>query len=235
MKLYHAIRPDDAEVWREARSGRRSSSGRIEPEWISYDASSLLPGDIVRLTEGDCVPADCAVLTLGMVHVEFRDEDGGGVEGEESESTSSTPAGALCEELLVDARSITGRARITSIRNNAVHGDVGSGNSTMVCDPPVRIVCGSRVVQGSCIAVVTDVGSQTLWARLMDEGRWPPPKRQHMNGEDEDMEEDDIEEGQFYEIDFENVEDSTNDDDDEVDDGGDIALLGSGTNNTNTR
>lgn len=68
MKAYRQIKPDDAEVRRDGR-------------WIRYDASSLVPGDLIRMEEGDGVPADCVVLQL---------EDG-------------------CTELLVDHRHVTGQ------------------------------------------------------------------------------------------------------------------------------
>jgi hypothetical protein len=51
MKTFRQIKPDDAEVKRNGK-------------WIRYDAASLVTGDIIRLEEGDCVPADCVVLSL---------------------------------------------------------------------------------------------------------------------------------------------------------------------------
>ena len=51
MKAFRRIQPDDAEVLREGR-------------WVRYDATSLVRGDILRLEEGDIVPADCVVLAL---------------------------------------------------------------------------------------------------------------------------------------------------------------------------
>lgn len=51
MKAYASIRPEDAEILRGGK-------------WIRYDASSLVTGDIIRLEEGDQVPADCIVLSV---------------------------------------------------------------------------------------------------------------------------------------------------------------------------
>lgn len=51
MKAYREIKPDDAEVLRNGK-------------YIRYDAASLVKGDIIRLEEGDIVPADCVVLTV---------------------------------------------------------------------------------------------------------------------------------------------------------------------------
>ena len=69
MKAFKLIKPDDAEVLRDGK-------------WIRYDATSLVRGDIIRLEEGDIVPADCTILTV-------------------MDNT----------ELLVDLRSITGDAK----------------------------------------------------------------------------------------------------------------------------
>lgn len=55
MKIFATLKPDDAEVLRNGK-------------WIRYDASSLVKGDVIRLEEGDIVPADCIVLTLESSH-----------------------------------------------------------------------------------------------------------------------------------------------------------------------
>jgi hypothetical protein len=67
MKIFAQIKPEDAEVKRDGR-------------WIRYDASSLVAGDVIRLEEGDGIPADCVILQL---------EEG-------------------CDEMLVDHRYVTG-------------------------------------------------------------------------------------------------------------------------------
>lgn len=51
MKAFQSLLPEDAEVLRNG-------------VWIRYDAASLVKGDIIRLEEGDTVPADCIVLSL---------------------------------------------------------------------------------------------------------------------------------------------------------------------------
>lgn len=51
MKAFQRIVPEDAEVLRNGK-------------WIRYDATSLVKGDIIRLEEGDVVPADCVVLSI---------------------------------------------------------------------------------------------------------------------------------------------------------------------------
>lgn len=51
MKAFRQVKPEDAEVLRAGK-------------WIRYDASSLVKGDIIRMEEGDIVPADCVVLSV---------------------------------------------------------------------------------------------------------------------------------------------------------------------------
>jgi magnesium-transporting ATPase (P-type) len=51
MKAFRMIKPEDAEVLRDGH-------------WVRYDAASLVRGDIIRLEEGDIVPADCVVLSV---------------------------------------------------------------------------------------------------------------------------------------------------------------------------
>ena len=81
MKAFAQIRVEDAEILRGGK-------------WIRYDASSLVTGDIIRLEEGDQVPADCIVLS---------------VEG----SNGNTE-----EELLVDMRAVTGEDKPRSSKEN---------------------------------------------------------------------------------------------------------------------
>ncbi|GAX17132.1 hypothetical protein FisN_5Hh518 [Fistulifera solaris] len=121
MQAFARIKPDDAELKRNGK-------------WIRYDAASLVIGDIIRLEEGDVVPADCVVLTL-------------------EEGTS---------ELLVDHRSVTGEEKPRSAKRR--------GNFVQ----PTQLFWGGRVVLGSAIAVTTAVGSDTLVASLIRDGRFPP-------------------------------------------------------------
>jgi E1-E2 ATPase/Cation transporter/ATPase, N-terminus len=51
MKAFRMVKPEDAEVLRDGH-------------WVRYDATSLVRGDIIRLEEGDIVPADCVVLSV---------------------------------------------------------------------------------------------------------------------------------------------------------------------------
>jgi hypothetical protein len=70
MKAHKNCSPEDAEVLRNGK-------------WIRYDAASLVIGDVIRLEEGDIVPADCVIA------VNNNPED----------------------DLLVDLRVVTGQTR----------------------------------------------------------------------------------------------------------------------------
>jgi hypothetical protein len=72
MKKFREIQPEDAEVLRNSK-------------WIRYDAASLVRGDIIKVMDGDIIPADCVILSL--------DES----------------------EMLVDMRIVTGQEKTTSI------------------------------------------------------------------------------------------------------------------------
>lgn len=36
-------------------------------KWAEYDAKDLVPGDIVKIKAGDCVPADIRIVNLESV------------------------------------------------------------------------------------------------------------------------------------------------------------------------
>lgn len=163
MKLFKQITPEDAEVFRDSH-------------WVCYDAASVLKGDIIRLSDGDLVPADCTVLSLGM---EWDTNN--------SESTQKSIVVNSMEELLVDISNITGedRPRIACLMKD--------GTTT-----PTRLFYGSRVIQGSCLALVTSIGEHTLLAKLIREKKWPPKAKngyasigteEHVHLEDTDHDE----------------------------------------------
>lgn len=132
MKQFRLVQPDDAEVLRDG-------------QWIRYDHASLVVGDIVRLVEGDVIPADCALISLGMDH--------------ESQSEINREQ----FELTVDSHLITGEAKPRQIISNKSD-DIDA----------TTLYYGSRVLEGACIAVVTATGSRVVLAKLIREGRWPP-------------------------------------------------------------
>ena len=86
MKIFKQILPEDAEIKRNNK-------------WVCYDAASVVRGDIIRLREGDTVPADCIVLSLGMEVLQ---------EGELHEE----------EEMSVDVSRITGETRPRTMKSD---------------------------------------------------------------------------------------------------------------------
>lgn len=84
MKAFASIKPDDAEVLRNGK-------------WIRYDSTSLVTGDVIRMEEGDVVPADCILVELNS--------------GE--------------DELLVDLRPLTGEERLKSFKEDSLTSSVG--------------------------------------------------------------------------------------------------------------
>lgn len=131
---------------------------------VRYDAASLVVGDIVRLVEGDVVPADCVVISLGMEHVDNT------VEIEKVDLLTMT----------VDSRFITGEVKPRRISNDA-NGNVEA----------MALYYGSRVLEGACIALVVSTGTQVLLARLIRDGRWPPKGDISEEVESEEMSRDD--------------------------------------------
>ena len=77
MKSYKSCIPEDAEVLRNGK-------------WIRYDASSLVVGDVVRVQEGDTIPADCVIAIDNDVN----------------------------DDLLVDMRIVTGQIRPKQLNSN---------------------------------------------------------------------------------------------------------------------
>lgn len=78
MKAFSVMKPDDAEVLRNGK-------------WIRYDAASLVTADVIRLEEGDVVPADAVVLQV-----------------------------LSADEFLVDARAVTGDDKPSSAGDDAL-------------------------------------------------------------------------------------------------------------------
>lgn len=78
MKAHKNCTPEDAEVLRNGK-------------WIRYDAASLVVGDVIRLEEGDIVPADCVIAV---------DEN--------------------VDAILVDLRFVTGQSRPKQLNVNEV-------------------------------------------------------------------------------------------------------------------
>lgn len=79
MKAHKNCTPEDAEVLRNGK-------------WIRYDAASLVIGDVIRLEEGDIVPADCVIA------IDHNGE----------------------QDLLVDLRVVTGQSRPKQLSMNEI-------------------------------------------------------------------------------------------------------------------
>eukprot|EP01083_Nonionella_stella_P083292 230246_1 len=158
MKLYQQIIPRDAEV----RQGN---------DWICYDASSLNKGDIVRLSEGDVIPADVCLLSLGSEFVsDYKDpeNDNDNDNDNEKNSRGSVPGviGSTSSELIVDSSNVNGqRPQTISAKDN----DNGSGTVEAL-----ELYAGSVVLQGEAIVVVTKIGKDTMLASMIAKGEWPP-------------------------------------------------------------
>ena len=130
MKAFRALQPDEAEVMRNGA-------------WIRYDVTSLVVGDIIRLEEGDMVPADCVVLDL------------------------TTPLQSN-QELLVDVRGITAEEKPRSakrIPRQANKSEQEQTNEATYAVQPVQLYWGGTVVQGGCIAVVSYFVMMTILMR----------------------------------------------------------------------
>lgn len=119
MKAFKALQPEEAEVLRNGT-------------WIRYDVTSLVVGDIIRMEEGDIVPADCVVLDLTI--------------------TATSSRGP--QELLVDVRGVTAEEKPRSAKRIPRKGP-GIDDPTVFVTQPVQLFWGGTVVQGGCIAVVS--------------------------------------------------------------------------------
>lgn len=118
MKAFRQLQPEDAEI-------RRNGT------WTRYDATSVVRGDVLRLEEGDVVPADIVVLSV------------------------------TSHDLLVDVHGITGEEKPRVIVTPQESHDLA------------QLYYGGQVLQGSCIAVATAIGPNTLLATLIRDGKFP--------------------------------------------------------------
>ncbi len=166
MKLFKVIKPTEAEV-------------RKNSKWVVYDSVSICKGDIIRLNDGDTVPADVVVLSLGMdfVHIPKTNDEEEGKEGTAAVKNQDDQKGFAVEELVVDSSNVNGYAKPQSISVDTSTGTVKA----------VELYAGSMILQGCCIAVVTKTGTDTLLSTLMRKGKWPP-KEQIDIEEEEDAE-----------------------------------------------
>lgn len=130
MKAFAQLKPDDAEVLRNGK-------------WIRYDATSLVKGDIIRMEEGDIVPADCIVLSVegdGDLLVDVRC-----VAGEDKpRSASPTLAGTIPPiQLFLGGRVVQGSgiAVVTAIGSKTLLASLIQENRF----PPKDVVAASDI------------------------------------------------------------------------------------------
>lgn len=187
MVAFAAVTPDDVEVLRNTH-------------WVRYDAASLVVGDVIRLDVHDVVPADCVVIVghgyafhhhdnklLTVCCAEEEDEKTEYNEEEKliRQSSSSSDnkddnnnnnhneegAGLL---LTVDARLITGESNMTTHYYSPSSSSTSSSYTTTTTNQLQTLLYGSRIVNGSCIAIVTAIGNNVVLSKLITTKRWPP-------------------------------------------------------------
>ena len=152
MQQFQLVKPYDAEVLK----------GR--DKWQCYDSTCVHVGDIVRVTRGDIVPADLVLLSLGMEHY------GAGCDAAEGQELD-----VKALELVVDSKYVTGRERPSSY---SIHDElkiiqVDHEEEDSDKMKQHELYCGTQILQGSAIGVVTRIGNDTKLATLIRDGQWP--------------------------------------------------------------
>lgn len=162
MQQFQLVKPYDAEILK----GKNT--------WQCYDSTCVRVGDIVRVTKGDIVPADVVLLSLGMEHYTSS------VDASEIEAVEGNLEKEL--ELVVESKYVTGRERPTSysIHEGSKRIQMDDVEETedeldQDKDKSQELYCGSQILQGAAIAVVTRIGDDTKLATLIQEGKWPLP------------------------------------------------------------
>jgi len=122
MKRFRQVQPHDAEVLRQGG------------EWVNYDASTISRGDILRIREGDRVPADCVVLSIGYDHLTAANYDSNA-------------------ELVVDDSDVTGRVKPITI--------TASNSDTKLCTIHYasQVLHGSAIVVANAVGSQTKLAS----------------------------------------------------------------------------
>jgi E1-E2 ATPase len=174
QRIFLSIQPEDAEVLRDGR-------------WIRYEASSLVRGDVIRLEEGDTVPADCTILELEQQQwpSDNAANSSSDANNNKNNNRSNIP------ELLVDQKYITGEDAPKSITMEDDSEDDDDTATALVKNSerpeqqqhikPIKattmkqLYWGGHIVLGSCIAVCTSVGPNTLAASLIRQRQFPVP------------------------------------------------------------
>jgi len=97
--------------------------------WVEIPRSELVPGDVIRLTAGDLVPADARLLQSVYLHVQQAALTGESLPAEKDASDSASTSGNL-----IDVRSVvflgtsvvsgTAIAVVTATGRNTAYGDI---------------------------------------------------------------------------------------------------------------
>eukprot|EP00588_Corethron_pennatum_P013695 CAMPEP_0194269702 /NCGR_PEP_ID=MMETSP0169-20130528/3825_1 /TAXON_ID=218684 /ORGANISM="Corethron pennatum, Strain L29A3" /LENGTH=251 /DNA_ID=CAMNT_0039011449 /DNA_START=81 /DNA_END=836 /DNA_ORIENTATION=- len=141
MVRWKRTKPEDVEVLRRRRNGEGGS-------WIVYDVGGICSGDVVRIREGDIIPADLAVVCTGSA-------------AEEHDGNSGWPVPSTAdEELSVDHSHLapSPRAKISTVASPTPDGDLA------------EVFYGGMVLHGAAVCVVTNLGVDTVYGRLMASG-----------------------------------------------------------------
>eukprot|EP00591_Stephanopyxis_turris_P002270 CAMPEP_0195508340 /NCGR_PEP_ID=MMETSP0794_2-20130614/1575_1 /TAXON_ID=515487 /ORGANISM="Stephanopyxis turris, Strain CCMP 815" /LENGTH=195 /DNA_ID=CAMNT_0040635275 /DNA_START=288 /DNA_END=875 /DNA_ORIENTATION=- len=153
MKSFRNVICEDAEVLRGG-------------EWICYDAASLVRGDIIRLREGDRIPADCVLLSIGSTEVP--------TEGNSSSSSIDAEMSVDLSPVIGNMNSKPKTIHSRDLRKEPSNNN-SSGTSNNVEDGEFEgLYYGGHILQGCGVAVVTAIGPHTLVAKLIKGNSWPP-------------------------------------------------------------
>jgi hypothetical protein len=178
MIAYRAIQPEDAEVLRDS-------------QWIRYDATALVVGDIIRVELNDIVPADC--LCIHVYHHGRRRHSHHRHDNDDNDDDDDNDQEEEHEEddMLVDVHVITGdhqpircRSSIPSryfasspVLSSSQQQQQQHDNTTTTTAAarfcPTILYYGGRVLCGSGIALVTAIGSDTQVAQYIQQGTFP--------------------------------------------------------------
>jgi magnesium-transporting ATPase (P-type) len=132
---------------------------------MRYDASSLVVGDVIRVQEGDVIPADAVVVKVLLLS---SSEENVVMEDESNDNVGILQEVSSTTDLLVDHSKVTGERILQRISRSSLAAPDNDQSVSVV-----QLYWGGRVVQGSALAVVTATGSNTLVAQLIRDGKFP--------------------------------------------------------------
>ena len=158
LTLFRHIEPKEAEV---LVTRYNNANKKPTTSWICYDASSIQVGDVVRISQGDVLPAD--IVLLSIIHSDSSNT---------TTATPATPATAATTTLgsiLIDYEKVTGQPRPSMYTLQDLTTPSSSSSSTLH-----YLFCGGTLIQGSFIGIVVAVGNDTITSQWIQQGLWPP-------------------------------------------------------------